>query len=428
MATLRDVNGADYTPPTAVAGAPAAAVSLFNTSLTTVDGSIILLSTFDGASFDTNVWTAAGTVPPTQDGLGNALINPGVGASASSSLTTVPTFGPSGYEIIAGFFKVETGSMATGNHRVLVGLDTQPGSWTALNPVQDGYVLEITPAGQLRFAVYANGAVSGTPTVLTYPVNDGNTHLGVIHYRPGIAAVAIDNIFTYLATSTAQPAVQTLPFRVASINGVGGATGTPTFTAALSGLVDYSRPTNSNSDGVYAFRRQTVGARGDAVVSLMDGNKTSYSASVSGLVGVAGDILIINGSATKTVRVTRMSFGGTATAAADMDVTLIKRSSANSAGTGVAATPHDSANAAATAVVQSYTAAPTPGAAVGTPVRSAKSFIATATTAPFIQNWDFGNGPKQGVVLRGVAQGLAMNVSATQIGALYDLDLEWTEE
>jgi hypothetical protein len=145
-------------------------------------------------------------------------------------------------------------------------------------------------------------------------------------------------------------------------------------------------------------------------------------------VGVAGDILIINGSATKTVRVTRMSFGGTATAAADMDVTVIKRSTANTAGSAVTATPHDSANAAASAVVQSYTAAPTPGAAVGTPVRSAKSFIATATTAPIIQEWNFGNGPKQGVVLRGVAQGLAINVSATQIGALYDMDVEWTEE
>jgi hypothetical protein len=171
-----------------------------------------------------------------------------------------------------------------------------------------------------------------------------------------------------------------------------------------------------------------LGARGEQITSQIDGSKATYSASVTGLVGVAGDIFIINGSASKVVRVTRMSFGGTATAAADMDITVVKRSTADTAGTGVAATPHDSANAAATAVVQSFTAAPTPGTGVGTPIRSAKSFIATTTTAPIIQNWDFGNGPKQGVVLRGVVQGLALNVNATQIGALYDIDVEWTEE
>jgi hypothetical protein len=127
------------------------------------------------------------------------------------------------------------------------------------------------------------------------------------------------------------------------------------------------------------------------------------------------------------VRVTRISFSGTATAAVDMDVTLVKRSTADTAGTAVAATPHDSASAAATAAVSSFTAAPTPGVQVGTPIRATKVQISTATAQPQIQPWDFGNGPKQCPVLRGVAQGLAINVSATQAGALYDIDIEWTE-
>jgi hypothetical protein len=427
MTTLVDFYAQQYSPQTALPGTPAVGVTLFNTELVSTDPGISLSDTFDGASIDTNQWTTGGTVPPTTSGAGSLLVNPGAAASASSIINSTPTFRPSGYELLFFFFQVEAGTLATGNHRVLGGLYTRPGSFTALTPVQDGYVLELDTLAALRFSVYAGG-VRVSSTVLSSTINDGNPHTGVLHYRPGIAAIAIDQSYTYLATSFLNPQVQILPVGAHSINAVGGASLSPTLSMSAVAFVDYSRPAQATCDGTYAWRRQTVGPRGDAVISLMDGNKASYSASVSGLVGVAGDILIINGSATKTIRVTRMSFGGTATAAADMDVTVVKRSTANTAGTAVAATPHDAANAAATAVVNSFTAAPTPGAAVGTPIRSAKSFIATATAAPFIQNWDFGNGPKQGIVLRGVAQGLAINVSATQIGALYDLDLEWTEE
>ena len=166
--------------------------------------------------------------------------------------------------------------------------------------------------------------------------------------------------------------------------------------------------------------------------SLLDGLKHTYSASVTGLVGVAGDIATIFGSATTTIRVTRVEFSGVATAGANMDVSLVTRSAVDTAGTPAAMTavPHDSNSPAATATgLNSYTAAPTPGTAVGT-IRSVKANIGVATTgvenAP--QVWDFGNGPKKAVVLRGIAQGLCLNVGATQAGALYDIDIEWTEE
>jgi hypothetical protein len=166
--------------------------------------------------------------------------------------------------------------------------------------------------------------------------------------------------------------------------------------------------------------------------SLLDGLKHTYSASVTALVGVAGDIVTIFGSATTTVRVTRVEFSGVATAAANMDVTLVVRSAVDTVGTPAAMTavPHDSRSPAATATgLNSYTAAPTPGAAVGT-IRSAKANIGVAATGAegLPQVWDFGNGPKKAIVLRGVAQGLCLNVGATQAGALYDVDIEWTEE
>jgi hypothetical protein len=55
-------------------------------------------------------------------------------------------------------------------------------------------------------------------------------------------------------------------------------------------------------------------------------------------------------------------------------------------------------------------------------------FIAAAAAQPYTQAWDFGNGPKRCPVLYLPTQGLAVNVSATLTGALYDLDIEWTEE
>jgi hypothetical protein len=201
-------------------------------------------------------------------------------------------------------------------------------------------------------------------------------------------------------------------------------------TAAATALLDFTHPSQAICDGTFGWRKQTVGIRGDAVVSLMDGNKASYSCSVTAAAGVVGDTLVITGSATKTVRVTRISFSGTATAAEDVDVTVIKRSTADTGGTGTAQTiaPHDSANAAATAVVTLYTAAPTPGTSVGT-VRAAKLFASvTGTPAVYtpIPPWDFGFGPKQGIVLRGVAQQVAINLSAA--AGSFDADIEWTEE
>lgn len=159
----------------------------------------------------------------------------------------------------------------------------------------------------------------------------------------------------------------------------------------------------------------------------VDGTNATYSAAISGLVGVAGDIVILNGSATRIIRVTRVSFSGIATAAADTDLTLVMRSTADTAGTAMTAVPHDYRDGAATASAQSYTAAPTPGTAVGT-IRSVKMFTAAANAQPSVQSWDFGNGPKRCPVLIGAAQGLALNISATNAGALYDIDIEWTEE
>src|SRR6266568_999529 len=145
------------------------------------------------------------------------------------------------------------------------------------------------------------------------------------------------------------------------------------------------------------------------VVQQDDGRKTTYSFSATALAGVAGDMLLFKGSSTKTVRGTQVTISGTAPTIA----------------------PHDSANAAATATVAIYTAAPTAGTSVGI-VRAARLVLATPTTSPTLAElimWDFGVRPgAQAVVLRGVAECLAVNLSAAPTAGSIDISFEFTEE
>jgi hypothetical protein len=165
----------------------------------------------------------------------------------------------------------------------------------------------------------------------------------------------------------------------------------------------------------------------------IDSIKRSYGASIVGLVGAASatDVFGICGSASTTVRVTRVLVAGRATAAANADLAIIKRSTADTGGTATnpAAIPYDSSIAAGTAVVSAYTANPTTGTAVGT-LGTYQVNLGNLTTTLGPQTIaDFGNRPASGVVLRGVAQCLYANLSgATFAGNLYNISVEWTEE
>lgn len=166
----------------------------------------------------------------------------------------------------------------------------------------------------------------------------------------------------------------------------------------------------------------------------IDGSKATYSAAAIGFVSAASatDVFTITGSATKTIRITHMEVDGSTTSGSgvSLNLQLIKRSAADTGGTFVTDTnvPHDSNSAAATAVVGHYTANPSLGATVG-PVRSERKAFAAIGTDTISSDWDFGTRPSQSVVLRGVAQVLAVNFGATTItGPVIDISIEWTEE
>ena len=164
----------------------------------------------------------------------------------------------------------------------------------------------------------------------------------------------------------------------------------------------------------------------------VDGQRATYAASITGLASAssATDIFTITGSASMVVRVTRIRISAIKTSAgADVDIQLIKRSTADTGGTATnpTAIPYDSLDPAATATIAAYTANPTTGTAVGTfAVDSVWVGLATAQTG--LMSHDFGNRPAHAVTLRSASEVLAVNLNGVTVGGgAFDIWVEWTE-
>jgi hypothetical protein len=165
-----------------------------------------------------------------------------------------------------------------------------------------------------------------------------------------------------------------------------------------------------------------------------EGAKASYSAGVSGFIppAAATDVFTITGSGTKTIRITKVTISCTTSAGSGIAIncSLIKRSTADSGGTSSVVTnvPHDSTNAAATAVVRSYTANPTLGTTVGN-IRTIRFQINSAGTTSNELQAEFGTRPSQSIVLRGTSEQLTVNFGAATItNPICSIAVEWTEE
>lgn len=162
--------------------------------------------------------------------------------------------------------------------------------------------------------------------------------------------------------------------------------------------------------------------------------KATYSAAATfTAVATPTDVFTITGSGTKTIKVSEIGINGTNTGNTNILINLIKRSSANSAGTPTTATavPLDSSDAAATAVVRSYTTNPTLGTTVGS-IRVDYAFFPTlaSTNAGTSIAHDFGVDNDKAPTLRGTSEVLAVNLSGVLITGTTSLsiDITWTEE
>lgn len=168
-----------------------------------------------------------------------------------------------------------------------------------------------------------------------------------------------------------------------------------------------------------------------------EGIKTGYRYAVLGFAPVATptDVLEIQGSASKTIRVRRIEITGIATAAGNMPAQLIRRSTQDSGG-GMALTvldafKPDTAYAAATGVVSTIGTA-NPGAlgtaAGGVAAAGRVSLSADGTgvgISPLVWEFDI-----NAAVLRGIGQFLYINMdgAALPAGAEFDITIVTQED
>lgn len=147
------------------------------------------------------------------------------------------------------------------------------------------------------------------------------------------------------------------------------------------------------------------------------------------------DLAIINGSASKTIKVLKVFVTYRATSVGAVEINTfyaIKRSTANTSGTSSNLTnvSLDSNNSSASAVCKIYTANPTLGTTVGK-VGAATGLAGSASNAEGIVCLFDADKYGQAIVLNGTAQGLAVNNNGVTVAGsspLVQVTFVWTEE
>ena len=168
-------------------------------------------------------------------------------------------------------------------------------------------------------------------------------------------------------------------------------------------------------------------------------SKVAYRYAALGFAPVATptDVILVQGSATKTIRIKRVKLGGVATAAGNMPAQLIKRTSAPTLGsavlTAITAAKHDSGDPAPSAVVSTVGTAniTTPGTAAGNFGAGRVQLSAAGSgVAANDQVWEFVTRMDKAPVLRGASEYLAINFNGAALpgGAVFDYEIETEED
>lgn len=262
---------------------------------------------------------------------------------------------------------------------------------------------------------------------------DGAFHGYAIFYRGDTLIAVVDDPSVPVAVLTYKnPAIQTLPTFQFAINDATGPGVAPTIVTTLSVMADYGKNGHWINDAVYPNRRHTVDILGSAQVASYEKIMASYSASASvALAASATDVATIAGNANTTVYVFGCIISGTQTTAGEVQTALIRRSTVDTGGTAVAMTavPNDSNDAAAQAVVNTYTANPAAlGTVVGTvrrPLIPLQGVTGVASDEIFVDLTTYGK-PQ---TLRGAAQQLALNLNGVTVtGGNLNVTWLWGEK
>lgn len=195
----------------------------------------------------------------------------------------------------------------------------------------------------------------------------------------------------------------------------------------------------NNVDGKFYLPRIGAGSPGATLVSS-DGYKATYRYAVQAFSMVATPtcFLLIQGSATKTIRIKLVKIGGVATAAGNMQCQASRWSSAGTIGTavltGITAVKHDGNDAGASAVVSTVGTAnyTTQGTGYAT-ILSADRIQFSAAGSGLVFNpviLDFSTRQDKAFVLRGTSDFFALsgNGSAIPAGGVIDITVETEED
>lgn len=318
--------------------------------------------------------------------------------------------------------------------------------------------LSLDTSGNLRTSVNNTVTVSGTVT--TTPPSNASTNVaqfggtnvstGTGAGGAGIPRVTISNDSS-LAANQSVNVNQFGGSAVVTGTGASGA-GIPRVTvsndSSLTGtLADNGAAAATNRMGTLPCIAQTSYNNGTAATQGRDKalncgtdgplwvnalpamRPASYAASATvSSVASATDIAVMPGNATNTVLLTKIRVSCTQTTAGVITLNIIKRTTADTAGTSSAMTvvPDDSNYAAGSSAPLTYTANPTVNSTVGNVDTVKVGCMATGTTSP--NDIYILNRLQKPLVLRGTAQQIAVNLGGTTItGGSFTITFEWIE-
>lgn len=205
-----------------------------------------------------------------------------------------------------------------------------------------------------------------------------------------------------------------------------------------------------NSSGTLANQEMLQGVSGSGnniPVQSLDSTRVTYrvSAQFTPQATAAVTLFYVTGSATRTVRISRVCIGGVSTALSDRAIICLQRTSALGAG-GTLVVPTvalldrgaSAAYAAATATVtHTTTTLKAAGTAVGGYLTTQRVFTDTVTTPTVASREDLVLFPERGVcigsaiVLRGATDYLEVqNINASDLaaGTVLNYTVEWSED
>jgi hypothetical protein len=277
--------------------------------------------------------------------------------------------------------------------------------------------------------VYVNqGAAASAANAWTAKVTDG-TNTAAVKAASTAAAATDPSLVVGLSPNSPLPAGT----NVLGVTGVAQASTTSGQNGELvQGAVTTANPsyTTAQTSPVSLSTFGNVRVQNAPV----DGVKATYCAVTKNLSPAASatDIFVITGSASKTVRITRLVVSATQTTASQVYLGLDLGSTADTGGTSAAvnATKLNSSNPAASATVASYSANPTKGSS--STIWASTIFVPALSTTSYAAPTEIrfgGPSPEQAVVLQGTAQQLAVNLNGSTVtGGSYDIAVYWTEE